>query len=133
MTLLKNFIKMRSDLSNAENIVFLAAISVYMPYQITAAVILVLSVYIIFKTKIKETVFCHLGALLVPIFSVITAITGIVQKNYLGAGASILFFLMMVIGFYIRTVMTTEIFEKALDFDWLDLTTVFANLFSTLV
>lgn len=112
---MKNFIKMRSDLSNAENIVFLAAISVYMPYQITAAVILVLSVYIIFKTKIKETVFCHLGALLVPIFSVITAITGIVQKNYLGAGASVLFFLMMVIGFYIRTVMTTEIFEKALD------------------
>lgn len=112
---MKNFLKMRSNLSNAENVVCIAAISVYLPYPITAAVILILSGYILFKTDIKQTVFGHVGSLLIPVFSIITAITGIVRKNYLGAGASVLFFLIMVIGFYLRTVMTTDIFEKALD------------------
>ncbi len=112
---MQELIRKRTDLSNPENIVYLSAVSVFFPFYITGLTILALSVYILFKTDIKKTVFCHIGSKLIPVFSVVTAITALFYKNFLGAGASVLFFLLMIIGFYIRTVITEKIFEKSLD------------------
>ncbi len=122
---MKNFLKRHANLSVDENVVFLAAISVFLPYYLSIVVISVLSFYIIFKTDFKATVFGHLGSYLIPIFSVYTAITAIIYKNLLGLACSAFFFLLLVLGYYLRSIMTTEIFESALDL--ICVTSVFAS------
>lgn len=112
---MKEFLKRHCDLSNEENIVLLTAFSVFLPYYLTCIVMAILGFYILFKTNLKETVFCHFGSSLIPIFSILTFVTAINFKNWLGALCSVVFFIIMVIGFYVRTVMTKDIFEKALD------------------
>ncbi len=112
---MREIIKRRTDLSRDENVVYLSAISVFCPFYITGLVILILNFYIFFKTDIRKTVFPHFGSILIPIFSLFTTITALCHKNYFGAGASVVFFLIMALGFYIRTVMTRDTFEKALD------------------
>ncbi len=108
-------LKKRTDLTNDENIVCLSALSVFLPFYLTGLTILILSTYILFKKRPLDTVFNHTGAFLFPIFSVLSLTVGLVNKNLIGAGASILFFLLCVIGYYIRTVMTRDLFEKVLD------------------
>ncbi|MBO5726351.1 MAG: O-antigen ligase family protein [Clostridia bacterium] len=112
---MKEFIKKHLDLSKGRNIVYLTAISAFLPYYITCIVMAVLGFYILFKTNIKKTVFSHFGSSLIPIFSILTLVTALYFKNWLGALCSVVFFLIMVIGYYVRTVMTKEVFEKALD------------------
>lgn len=110
-----NFLKRYTDLSNSENIIFLSVISIFLPYYLTILTIAILGFYVLFKTDIRKTVFAHTGAWLVPIFSVFTLITAICYKNILGLFCSLLFFVLFILSFYLRTIMTNELFEKALD------------------
>lgn len=112
---MKTFFKRHTDLSKDENVVFLAAISVFLPYYLSIAIIAVLSFYIMFKTNFKKTVFNHLGSFLIPVFTVYTAVVSIVYKNVLGFFCSIFFFVLLVLGYYLRSIMTSELFENALD------------------
>ena len=112
---MKNFLIKHCDLSKSRNIVFLTAVSAFLPYYLTCIVMAILGFYILFKTDIRKTVFCHFGSYIIPVFSLVTLISAVCFKNWLGALCSIVFFIIMVIGFYVRTVMTKEIYEKALD------------------
>ena len=112
---MKEFLTKHCNLKTSRNIVYLAAASAFLPYYLTCIVMAILGFYILFKTDIKKTVFCHFGSSLIPIFSFITLITAVCFKNWLGALCSLVFFIIMTIGFYIRTVMTKDVFEKALD------------------
>ena len=112
---MRNFLRRYTNLSIDENVVFLSAISVFLPYYLSIIIIAVLSFYIIFKTDFRSTVFGHIGSILIPIFSVYTAITAIVYKNILGIACSALFFVLFILGYYLRSIMTTELFEGALD------------------
>ena len=119
-------LKKRTDLSNDNNIVCLSALSVFLPYYLTGIAILILSIYILLKKRPLDTVFNHTAAFLFPIFSVYTLIVALVNKNYMGAGCSILFFLICVIGYYIRWVMNRDLFEKVLDL--ICVTSVFTSI-----
>ena len=115
----------RADLSVDENVVFLSVISIFLPYYLTILTIAFLGFYVLFKTDIKKTVFSHMGSWLVPLFSVVTLITAICYKNTLGFFCSLLFFVLFILSFYLRTIMTNELFEKALDL--VCVTSVFAS------
>lgn len=112
---MKNLLINLFNLKKRENIIYIAALSVFLPYYLTAAVIVVLSVYVLLKTKIMKTVFSHTASWILPVFSAITFTVGIVNKNYFGAMASIACFLIGILGLYFCTIMTTDIFETALD------------------
>ena len=112
---MKEFIKTHINLSVNENVVFLAVISIFLPYYLTILTIAVLGFYVLFKTDVRNTVFSHMGAWLVPIFSGFTLITAFCYKNVLGIFCSLLFFVLFILSFYLRTIMTNELFEKALD------------------
>ena len=91
------FIKRHADLSVDENIVFLAVISIFLPYYLTIITVAVLGFYVLFKTDIQKTVFSHLGSFLMPIFSLLTLIVAIVYKNHLGFWCSLLFFVLFIL------------------------------------
>lgn len=112
---MKKFFKKSFDFSVPENIVYISAVCVFLPFQIAAIVFLAMAGYICFKKNLRKEVFCHIGSFLIPVFSVVTAVTALCYKNWLGFFVSIVFFLIFVVGFYIRTVMTYDIFEKALN------------------
>ena len=110
MDRLKSFINMK----NPENIVYISAVCVFLPYQISAIILLTMVGYVMATKSFKTEIFCHSASFLIPVFSVLTLITALCFKNWLGMAVSVIFFLIFVLGFYIRTVMTTEIFEKML-------------------
>lgn len=112
---MSNKILRRADLSVHENVVFLSVVSIFLPYYVTIIIVTYLGFYVLFKTDVKETVFAHLGSWLVPVFSAVTLITAICYKNILGFFCSLLFFILFILSFYLRTIITTELFEKALD------------------
>jgi len=98
-----------------ENLIYIAAISVFLPYYISAIVLVGLALYVLIAKKPLQTVFSHSGSLLFSAFSLLTLIVAIFNRNYFGAIGSLAAFLIMVLGFYFTTVMTSEAFEKALD------------------
>lgn len=111
---MKEFLKTHFDLSRDENIVCLSAVCVFLPYYISAVLLTVIVGYVLIKKNIKEEIFCHSGSLLIPIFCSITFVVATCYKNYFGMMVSVIVLLIFVLGFYIRTVMTGELFEKAL-------------------
>lgn len=98
-----------------ENLIYIAAISVFLPYYISAIVLVGLALYVLIAKKPLQTVFSHSGALLFSLFSLLTLIVAIFNRNYFGAVGSLAAFLIMILGFYFTSVMTSEAFEKALD------------------
>ncbi len=111
---MKGFIKKYSDLSKPSNIVYISGVCVFLPYQLASIILLTIVGYILVKKSLKKDIFCHTASFLIPIFTVITLLTALYFKNWLGMAVSVIFFLIFVLGFYVRTVMTTEIFEKML-------------------
>lgn len=112
---MKEFLKRRTDLSNGENIAYILAMSVFLPYYITILAIAVTGFYVLFNSKARKAVYHTTGAFLVPLFAVFTAVTAIVYKNYLGLAASVLFYFILTLGLYLRAVMTREIYERSLN------------------
>ncbi len=108
------FVKKYFNLSIPSNIVYITAVCVFLPYQLSSVILLVTVGYIFVKKNIRTDIFCHTASFLIPVFTLITLITAIYFKNWLGLAVSVIFFLIFVLGFYIRTVMTEEIFEKML-------------------
>lgn len=112
---MKDFLKRRADISNAENIVYISTASVFLSFHITALVIAVLGVYVLLSRKKRELAFSVTGSFLVPVFAIYTSCVALANKNYLGFGASIAFFLIITLAHYFRAVMTREIFERMLN------------------
>lgn len=110
MERLKGFL----NIKNPENIIYISAVCVFLPYQISAIILLAMVGYVLATKSLKKEIFCHSASFLIPVFSVLTLITALWFRNWLGVAVSVIFFLIFVLGFYMRTVMTTEIFEKML-------------------
>lgn len=102
------------NIKNPANIIYISAVCVFLPYQLSAIILLTLVGYVLATKNLKTEIFCHSASFLIPVFSVLTFLTALWFKNWLGLAVSVIFFLIFVLGFYIRTVMTTEIFEKML-------------------
>ncbi len=113
---MKDFIKTYFDLNSPQNMVLVAAICVFLPYQLAAIIMLFIVGKIILKKGMLKSFFERKSNLLAPVFIGITIITAILFKNWLGAFVSVIFFLIIIFGFYVRKIMTHEIFEKMLSF-----------------
>lgn len=111
----KEFIKLRTDLSNAENIVYIAAAAPFLPFQLTIPVVAILSFYVLFNKDYRYLAFSVSGSFLIPIFVLFTLSVALAYKNYLGCAASIAFFFMIMLEHFMRAVMTREIYERALN------------------
>ncbi len=77
--------------------------------------ILGLGLYILISPQTRGKVFCHSGKFIFLAFALYTVVVALVFKNFLGIGASAMFFLIVVISYYVRTVVTERVFERGLD------------------
>lgn len=81
----------------------------------TAAVLLGLGIYLLISARTRSQIFVHKGRFLFLTFTLYTIFVALFHKNYLGIGCSVAFFLIIVISYYARSVMTEGMFEKGLD------------------
>lgn len=100
---------------DAPNLIYLAFISVFLPYYVTAAVIIVTGLYLLISRNTRGLIFVHRGRGVFLVFTLYTAVVALVFQNYIGLACSAGFFLIIVISYYARSIMTEEIFEKGLD------------------
>lgn len=98
-----------------QNLVYLAFFSVWLPYPVTAVVLLFLGVYLLASKRTRGRVFCHRLAFTVPVFALLTFFVALYYRNWLGMLCSVAYFLIMVVALFARSVMTRTIFERALN------------------
>jgi hypothetical protein len=95
--------------------VLLFALSVWLPFYVGGVLQLGLSVYVLISRERRRAVFrlrpFGVFIWLLPALSMLSSLIG---RNLIGAGISAALLVMLTGGFYVRTVMTRERFEKGL-------------------
>ncbi|MBQ0083555.1 MAG: O-antigen ligase family protein [Clostridiales bacterium] len=112
---MKKFLKRRTDLSNEENIIYIAAVSVFLPFQITILSIVVLGLYVLLNKKTRALAISVTGWFLPPVFTLFSSCVALAYKNYLGFAASLGFFLIVTLERFFRAIMNRELFERTLN------------------
>ncbi len=108
-------LKRRIDLSlTYTNIVTFAAVSVFLPYVLTAIVLTFLAVYIIANKYTRQLIFVHEGSFLLKIFFGYILILPVIYHNWMGLFVGVGIIMASVIGLFMRSVMTRELYERTL-------------------
>ncbi|MEE0928160.1 MAG: O-antigen ligase family protein [Acutalibacteraceae bacterium] len=100
---------------NPENLIYVAFVSVFLHFVVTAAVILAIGFYLLISKKARPLAFCHPGKGFLLLFVIYTMAVALVFKNFIGLACSVGFFLIVLISYYTRSVVTEKVFERCLD------------------
>ncbi len=108
-------LKRRIDLSlTYTNIITFTAVSVFLPYVLTAIVLTFLAAYIIANKYTRQLIFVHKGSGILRLFFGYILIIPFIYRNWTGLIVGIGMILAIVLGLFIRSVMTRELYEKTL-------------------
>ncbi|MBQ8337754.1 MAG: O-antigen ligase family protein [Oscillospiraceae bacterium] len=107
--LYQNYVK---DNSTEENLVLLSVAGIFLPFYISAAVLLFVTVRALCLKNTRKMFFSGLDIKFVAAFAVLNVITPFVFKNWLGVACFAGFVLMLVYALYLRTVITERLFSK---------------------
>ena len=110
----KDYLKAYSKSSADEKILYLLALSVFLPYYITALILVAVFLYVVFKGKL-EGEFTKNGRVAIIIFTLYSIAVALLYSNYVGALCSLAFFMLIYIAAYARKKYSAESFEKVLD------------------
>lgn len=96
------------------NIVTLVAGSIFLPYILTAIILIGLAIYVIVNPDTRKMIFVHKGSKVLLAFFAYTFLVSCIYQNWLGLLVGFCIFLAFVLGLFIRSVMTKKFFEKIL-------------------
>lgn len=100
---------------SSENIlVYLAFLSVFLHYAVTAIAIAALGLFVLIKSETRKYVFAKKSHLLLSVFCLITIVTALFYKNYLGVICSIAFYLLILIFYFVKSIITEHMLERSL-------------------
>lgn len=105
----------KAKLLSPENLIYVAFISVFLHYLVTAVVIILLGAYLLINPATRKQIFVHKGKIIFFVFILYTLTVALINRNFLGAVCSVALFLMIVISYYARSVFTEKCFENCLD------------------
>lgn len=100
------------DNSEEENLVLLSVACIFLPFFVSAAVLLFVTVRAFFVKDIRSAIFSGLDIKFVAAFAILNVITPFVFKNWLGVACFAGFALMLVFALYVRSVITERLFSK---------------------
>ncbi|NLC19226.1 MAG: O-antigen ligase family protein [Clostridiales bacterium] len=105
----------RLDITLADsNIVAFTAVSLFLPYVLTALILVFLSLYIIANKRTRSLIFIHNGTKALKYFFIYAMAVAFMYKNWMGLAATAVLILGFVLGLFIRAVMTGELYERIL-------------------
>ena len=93
------------------NLIYIAAASVFLPYYLTAAVIVGLAAYLLISPRTRGRIFVHDGSLFLLPFFALLLIVPAVYGNWVGLAGGVGLMLILIIGLFVRSAMTRDIFE----------------------
>ena len=100
------------DNSTEEKLVLLSVASIFLPFFVTAAVLLFVAIRALCLKSTRKMIFSNLSIKLVAAFAVLNAVAPFVFKNWLGVACYVGFTLMLVFALYLRSVVTDRLFNK---------------------
>lgn len=95
-------------------IAIIAAISIFLPYIFTAIILILLTIYVIVKKRTRKLILIHKGTKSMLGFFVLSLTLTAFTRNWLGLVAGLAIMLAFLFGFYLRSIMTHELYEKLL-------------------
>ncbi len=108
-------VKRRMDTAlTSENIITYSAVSIFLPYALTAIILLFLAGYILISKQTRQAVFLHAGSNALKLFLLYSISIPFFYGNWRGVATGIGFALALVLGLYLRSVMTKERYETTL-------------------
>ena len=110
----KNPATLRKNLLSDRHIVLGAACSVFLPYVITAVLMVFFSVYVLCRNRTRKLIFAYREAYVLPLFGTVASLTAAVHGNWLGLVIGIGLTLTLLFALYLRAVMTRLLFERML-------------------
>ena len=105
----KNPATLRKNLLSDRHIVLGAACSVFLPYVITAVLMVFFSVYVLCRSRTRKLIFAYREAYVLPLFGTVASLTAIVHGNWLGLVVGIGLTLALLFALNLRAVMTRQI------------------------
>lgn len=107
--------KRRIDLALTNtNIITYTAVSIFLPYILTAIILTFLSIYIIANKNTRQLVFIHSGTGSMKLFFIYVLAVPLMYRNWLGLAVGAAVILGLILGLYMRSIMTKELYEKIL-------------------
>ena len=101
----------RDAVFNDRNLIYVLAASVFLPYYLTAAVIVGMAIYLLVSPRTRNRIFVHQGSkLLLPFFG-LAIVVPLIYQNWLGLWGGLGFIFILIIGLFVRSAMTRDIFE----------------------
>ncbi len=105
----------KSFFTKPQSLIYVAFVSVFLHFAITALVILALGFTILAKKEMRQAAFSYKGRLSFTIFTAYTLVIAAIYGNLIGVGCSILFFLIVIISYYARRILRRKCLELGLD------------------
>lgn len=96
------------------NIATYTAAAIFLPYILSTIVLVFLAIYVLVNKQTRQLIFVHKGSNIMKLFFAYALLVPLLYRNWLGVGAAIGIVLAIVLGLYIRSIMTSELFEKIL-------------------
>ena len=93
----------------------LFATSIFLPYYVTILAVVVLGSMVLFHWERAHAAFCDVRAKVIMGFCPAVGLISMVYRNYFGALCALFLFLLLALGFYLRSGMTRQLFHKLLD------------------
>ena len=109
------FFKNLSNVLTDQNILYALAISVFLPYPLTMAIVLMVTVLLLCRKKHRERLFVHKGSKALLPFFALALIMPVLYRHWVGLGAGILLICIAIIGLFARSALTVKIYEHMLD------------------
>ena len=73
----------KGKLLSPENLMYVAFISVFLHYLLTAAVIMVLGLYLLINPNTRNQIFVHKGRIIFFVFILYTLTVALINRNFL--------------------------------------------------
>ncbi len=99
----------------AQNAVIVAVMSTFLHFYIGIAVVALTAIAFCILPGIRDKIFIHKGTFYIVAFVLMSIITAVYYKNYIGALISVLFAFMMIIHLVARSIATKEFFDRMFD------------------
>lgn len=104
---------MKQLLTN-NNIVMAIATAVFLPYMISGIMLIVISIFVAINLHTRKLIIKHKGSKVLLLFFAYAIVISCIYGNWIGAVVGAALSLAFILGLYMRSVMTSILFEKIL-------------------
>lgn len=96
-------------------IIYFAVLSVFLHFAVTVATIIAIGIFVLCKSSYRREIFAKKSHLLLTAFCLYTLLTAFFNKNYIGIICSVAVYLLLIIFYWVRAVITKEMLENLLN------------------